>query len=200
MFDQQEYLRPLNPLAFPLLMPLDPRRRVVSAVPEKATVFKSAMQPLGLSFTTAPAAIAGASAAAPPPPPSQAPEGNYAVIFKSGDDLRQDQLVLQVGRCSHLPDGLPRGLSRRRPCTAPRACSSLPPHLRRRPPPRLCRRPPPRLCRRPPPRLCRRPPACSACSAEPRLTRLPPPPPPPPLARRCSCSWTVSPDLALTSP
>jgi len=66
----------------PLMMPLDPRVRIVGTLPDKATVFKSAMSPLGLSFQRSSATVPDAPA--------------YAIIFKGGDDLRQDQLVIQM--------------------------------------------------------------------------------------------------------
>eukprot|EP00051_Salpingoeca_urceolata_P025048 m.444882 g.444882 ORF g.444882 m.444882 type:complete len:547 (+) comp20300_c6_seq2:1212-2852(+) len=61
----------------PLPLPVDPDVKVVGIVPEKAHIFKSALTPLGLTFRTTTG-------------------GEYGVIFKTGDDLRQDQLVIQI--------------------------------------------------------------------------------------------------------
>ncbi|KAF2456310.1 phosphatidylinositol 3-kinase-like protein [Lineolata rhizophorae] len=72
---------PKNDLASfdsPLPLPLDPNVSVTGIVPEQANVFKSSLFPLLIHFKT----IAG-----------RAP---YAIIFKTGDDLRQDQLVIQI--------------------------------------------------------------------------------------------------------
>ena len=60
---------------FPL--PLNPQIRIRGIVPEKATLFKSSMMPARITFKTAEG-------------------GEYVTIFKNGDDLRQDQLILQV--------------------------------------------------------------------------------------------------------
>lgn len=63
----------------PVPLPLDPTVVVCGINPATVTVYKSAMQPLGLEFRT----VGG---------------GSYYVIFKSGDDLRQDQFVMQLIR------------------------------------------------------------------------------------------------------
>ncbi|KAJ1800810.1 Phosphatidylinositol (PI) 3-kinase [Coemansia sp. RSA 2399] len=61
----------------PLFLPLDPNVEVVGIQAEKASVFKSTMMPLFLHFVK--------------------PDGElYPVIFKAGDDMRQDQLVIQI--------------------------------------------------------------------------------------------------------
>ncbi|KAI4252376.1 MAG: hypothetical protein L6R42_007989, partial [Xanthoria sp. 1 TBL-2021] len=61
----------------PLPLPLDPSVSVVSVYPEDAVVFKSSLFPLLINFKTT--------------------EGKkYPIIFKTGDDLRQDQLVIQI--------------------------------------------------------------------------------------------------------
>ncbi|VDK50743.1 unnamed protein product [Anisakis simplex] len=69
-----------------LPLPLDPSVRVNSIVPEAASLFNSNLMPMKLSFKT---------------------ENNqtYITIFKRGDDLRQDQLVIQMIR---LMDGILR--------------------------------------------------------------------------------------------
>ena len=61
----------------PMPLPLDPDVFVVGMESASAHVFKSAMMPLGLSFRTRSG-------------------GSYKIIFKNGDDLRQDQLILQI--------------------------------------------------------------------------------------------------------
>ncbi|KAG5518093.1 hypothetical protein PMAC_003279 [Pneumocystis sp. 'macacae'] len=61
----------------PLPLPLDPTISVVGIIPTDSTVFKSSLLPLLICFKT----TTGAS---------------YSIIFKSGDDLRQDQLVIQM--------------------------------------------------------------------------------------------------------
>ena len=60
----------------PMPLPLDPEVLVTGIDGPSAHVFKSAMMPLGLTFRT----VTG---------------GEYKIIFKAGDDLRQDQLILQ---------------------------------------------------------------------------------------------------------
>lgn len=61
----------------PLPLPLDPSVSVVGLYPEDSMVFKSTLFPLLINFKTS--------------------EGKkYPVMFKTGDDLRQDQLVIQI--------------------------------------------------------------------------------------------------------
>ncbi|KAJ1557109.1 Phosphatidylinositol (PI) 3-kinase, partial [Nowakowskiella sp. JEL0078] len=58
-------------------LPLDAQVQITGIIPEKAGVFKSALMPLRLSFSC----LDGTE---------------YQLIFKIGDDLRQDQLVVQI--------------------------------------------------------------------------------------------------------
>mmetsp|Transcript_226 Transcript_226/g.287 ORF Transcript_226/g.287 Transcript_226/m.287 type:complete len:600 (+) Transcript_226:69-1868(+) len=60
-----------------LALPLDPNNEIVGVIPEKATIFKSAMAPLGIRFLLK-------------------DDRDYMILFKSGDDLRQDQFVVQL--------------------------------------------------------------------------------------------------------
>ena len=61
----------------PLPLPLDPQVSVVSCYADEASVFKSSLFPLLISFKTT-------------------TKERYSIIFKTGDDLRQDQLVIQI--------------------------------------------------------------------------------------------------------
>ncbi len=71
---------PKNELATfdpPLPLPLDPSISIVGCYPEESLVFKSSLYPLLIHFRTS--------------------DGKkYPIIFKTGDDLRQDQLVIQI--------------------------------------------------------------------------------------------------------
>ena len=61
----------------PLPLPLDPSVSIVGCYPDESMVFKSSLFPLLIHFKTS--------------------DGKkYPVIFKTGDDLRQDQLVIQI--------------------------------------------------------------------------------------------------------
>lgn len=60
-----------------LPLPLDPEVEITGVIPEAASVFKSSLFPLSLAFKTATG-------------------DRYQLIFKTGDDLRQDQLVIQI--------------------------------------------------------------------------------------------------------
>ncbi|KAL9112750.1 MAG: hypothetical protein Q9227_003053 [Pyrenula ochraceoflavens] len=72
--DEKNELVNINP---PLPLPLDPNILITGIVPEDANVFKSSLNPLFLTFRTT-------------------QNERYSVIFKTGDDLRQDQLVIQI--------------------------------------------------------------------------------------------------------
>ena len=61
----------------PIPCPLDPSVAIHGMDVESATLFKSSLQPCKLAFHTL-----------------RGPD--YVTIFKHGDDLRQDQLVLQI--------------------------------------------------------------------------------------------------------
>lgn len=69
---------PYNFKSFDALpLPLDPSVKITGVIPERAMLFKSALMPGLLTFLTT--------------------EGQeYKVIMKYGDDLRQDQLILQT--------------------------------------------------------------------------------------------------------
>ncbi|CAK0784160.1 hypothetical protein CVIRNUC_007363 [Coccomyxa viridis] len=101
-------------------LPLDPTVMLTGIVPEECSVFKSALSPLRLTFRTAGRAREQTGQAVPGPDaealvlprPGEGtagtlqrsvsagqagpPEGRYQVIYKRGDDLRQDQVVVQI--------------------------------------------------------------------------------------------------------
>ncbi|EDW85844.1 uncharacterized protein Dwil_GK23281 [Drosophila willistoni] len=62
----------------PIPFPLDPEICITKIVPMRTSLFKSALMPAKLSFVTSIA------------------HHEYVAIFKHGDDLRQDQLILQM--------------------------------------------------------------------------------------------------------
>lgn len=61
----------------PLPLPLDPSVKIIGVYPEQSRVFKSSLFPITVAFKTTTGV-------------------QYTVIFKTGDDLRQDQLVIQI--------------------------------------------------------------------------------------------------------
>ncbi|KAI1006642.1 Phosphatidylinositol 3-kinase catalytic subunit type 3 [Podosphaera aphanis] len=61
----------------PLPLPLDPSIMLVGVDPTETQVFKSSLFPIMLTFKTS-------------------TRQKYQIIFKTGDDLRQDQLVIQI--------------------------------------------------------------------------------------------------------
>ncbi|XP_078174291.1 vacuolar protein sorting 34 isoform X2 [Carex rostrata] len=61
----------------PIRSPLEPSTLIKGIVPHESSIFKSALHPLKLTFRTENG-------------------GTSKVIFKKGDDLRQDQLVIQM--------------------------------------------------------------------------------------------------------
>jgi len=61
----------------PLPLPINAKVEVTGIIAEKSSVFKSNMYPLLLYF-------------------QRSDGGEYPVIFKDGDDMRQDQLVIQL--------------------------------------------------------------------------------------------------------
>ena len=61
----------------PLPLPLDPSVEIMGVAPEDTIVFKSSLHPVKVVFKT----TAGRK---------------YPILFKNGDDLRQDQLVIQI--------------------------------------------------------------------------------------------------------
>ncbi|KAJ6021972.1 Phosphatidylinositol 3-kinase [Penicillium herquei] len=61
----------------PLPLPIDPDVSIVGCYPDESNVFKSTLSPLQITFKT--------------------DDGRrYPLLFKVGDDLRQDQLVIQI--------------------------------------------------------------------------------------------------------
>lgn len=62
-----------------ILLPLDPSVKIVDIIPEKSRIFKSSLSPLMITFKTDDNSI-------------------YPLMYKVGDDLRQDQFVLQIIR------------------------------------------------------------------------------------------------------
>lgn len=61
----------------PLPLPLDPSIMITGVDPTQTQVFKSSLSPIMLTFKTL-------------------TKQKYQIIFKTGDDLRQDQLVIQI--------------------------------------------------------------------------------------------------------
>jgi len=61
----------------PIICPVRPDITLTGIDPDKSTMFKSAMCPILVAFNTA-------------------SHGVYKLIFKNGDDLRQDQLIMQM--------------------------------------------------------------------------------------------------------
>ncbi|GAU33793.1 hypothetical protein TSUD_221310 [Trifolium subterraneum] len=72
----------------PIRSPLTPGVLITGIVPSESSIFKSALHPLRLTFKTANG-------------------GTSKIIFKKGDDIRQDQLVLATGQDEGMLEFIP---------------------------------------------------------------------------------------------
>ncbi|PWN36523.1 phosphatidylinositol 3-kinase [Meira miltonrushii] len=78
----------------PLMLPLDARINTTGIRAERSTIFKSSLFPLLLHFERSSTVFTGSTNETPTNVSPQSED--YAVIFKNGDDMRQDQLVIQL--------------------------------------------------------------------------------------------------------
>jgi phosphatidylinositol 3-kinase len=83
-------------------MPLDPSIQLMGLIPNTASMFASAVYPCVIEFldyadyqANAAATAAAAASGGKVPPPKAKPK-THKIMFKSGDDLRQDQLIMQM--------------------------------------------------------------------------------------------------------
>ena len=88
-------------LKFPegLMLPLDPDLMVTEVVPEQSGVFKSALSPLRLCFikkSRDPQRLVDGSDDGQRAKANIRPDDCVTMIYKKGDDLRQDQLIVQM--------------------------------------------------------------------------------------------------------
>jgi phosphatidylinositol 3-kinase len=82
-------------------MPLDPSIRLMGLIPNTASMFASAVYPCVIEFKdyddyTNPANAAQVAAGGNAVPPGGRKLLTHKIMFKSGDDLRQDQLIMQM--------------------------------------------------------------------------------------------------------
>lgn len=75
----------------PFPLPLDPSVMLCGCYPADCTVFKSSMAPLKITFKTLNPVTPQSSSMF-----TKKSHGLYPLMFKIGDDLRQDQLVIQI--------------------------------------------------------------------------------------------------------
>jgi len=76
----------------PFPLPLDPSVIICGCYPEESSVFKSSLSPLKITFKTVEQRHQSTSQLLK----KSHKYGKYPLMFKIGDDLRQDQLVIQI--------------------------------------------------------------------------------------------------------
>ncbi|GEQ71547.1 hypothetical protein JCM33374_g5232 [Metschnikowia sp. JCM 33374] len=82
--------------AEPFPLPLDPSVIICGCYPQECSVFKSSMAPLKITFKTITNFNGGGNSASSSIFGVKKNYGKYPLMFKIGDDLRQDQLVIQI--------------------------------------------------------------------------------------------------------